>query len=178
MLICVLIIVFSGVMYVLGKVGIITGTTWCPEIYGFIWGIILSNVKDKFAGWMNKKWLVKVIAFCILAGILGIAYLKLKPVVFFGDYVLKIILGLAIIVFMLAANTRIEIGNKVSLFLGSISYEVYLLHGIVFALISYFAPEIISGLFIVTSIVVTVVLAVLIHQLGEPISRKIIKALS
>ena len=178
MLICILVIAFSGVMYVLGKMEIVTGTTWCPEIYGFIWGIVLSNVKDRFAGWMRNRWLVKVGAFCIIAGILGIAYLKFKLVVFFGDYVLKIVLGLAIIVFMLAANTRIEIGNKVSLFLGSISFEVYLLHGTVFTLIAHFVLEIISGAFIVMSIIVTVILALIVHKVGEPISKKIVKVLT
>lgn len=176
-LICILIIAFSCVMYVFNKFDTSSLGNWSSEVYGFIWGIVLSNLKDRLVGWVNKKWLTKVVVFCILAGVLGILYLKFKPVVFFGDYILKIVLGLAIIVFMLVANTRIEIGNRISLFLGSISYEIYLLHHTVFALVAFFAPEAISGVFVVASIIITVILAIIVHKIGEPITKKLVATL-
>lgn len=115
---------------------------------------------------MEKKWLLKCAGFCVLAGIAGVAYLKFKPVVFFGDYLLKILLGVLIITFMIAVNRSIAIGNKVSLFLGSVSYEVYLLHGSVFGLLSAFVPRVESGAFIGLSIVITVGIAWVIQIVG------------
>lgn len=163
-IVCVLIIVFSATVYLL-KCHIFA-TTWCPEIFGFVWGIIFFHIKKCFAAWVDKKWLPKCVALCLIAGIAGIAYLKYKPVVFFGDYLLKILLGVLIITFMLAVNSRIAIGNKVNLFLGSISYEVYLLHGSVFGLLAFLAPEIGSGIFIGLSTAITVGVAWVIRLVG------------
>lgn len=131
--------------------------------FGFVWGILLFKFKDSFVKWMQNKWFAKCLILCVTAGLLGISYLKLKPVVFYGDYLLKILLGISITVFMLAVNTHVCIGNRVSNFLGSISYEVYLLHGTVFGLINFIMPSIESGLFILFSIVITVVLSKLIQ---------------
>jgi len=150
-IICAFVISFSAVIYAFREH--ITQTTWCPEIFGFVWGVLLSRMKENFSYWMDKSWLKKCIIFCFVAGTLGVLYLKFKPVVFFGDYLLKILLGVAIITFMLALNARLEIGNKISNFLGSISFEIYLLHGTVFGLIESIAPKINSGIFIVISII-------------------------
>ncbi len=153
-LVCVLIIVFSVTMYAQKKR--IIWNTWCPEVFGFVWGIVFFHVRSWLSAWTDKKWLPKCVFFCILAGIVGIAYLKFKSVIFFGDYLLKILLSVLIITFMLAVNSRIAIGNKVNLFLGSLSYEVYLLHGSVFGLLVAFMPELGSGVFIGLSILITV----------------------
>lgn len=163
-IVCILIIVFSATVYLLKSR--ISATTWCPEIFGFVWGIVFFHIKKRFAAWMDKKWFLKCAALCLIAGITGIAYLKFKPVAFFGDYLLKILLGVLIITFMLAANSRIAIGNKVSLLLGSISFEVYLLHGSVFGLLAFLAPEIGSGIFIGLSIVLTIGVAWVIGMVG------------
>ena len=161
-IVCVLIAVFSITVYALQDP--ISGTTWCPEVFGFVWGIVFFHIKDRFANWMGKKWLPKCLAFCIIAGIAGVAYLKFKPVVFFGDYLLKILLGVLIITFLLAMNSRISIGNKVSFFLGSISYEVYLIHHVVFDLVVFLVPQAVSGVFIIISIVLTLLISVAIRK--------------
>ena len=172
-IVCVLIIAFSVAIYVLRSY--ISGTTWCPEVFGFVWGIVFFHIKNRFAEWMGKKWFLKCIALCVIAGMVGVVYLKLKPMIFFGDYILKILLGVLIIAFMLAVNSHVAIGNKVSLFLGSISYEVYLLHGIVFGLIAFFTPEISSGVFIGLSIVITAGVAGAVRVLAIRIV-KVVKA--
>lgn len=172
-IICICIVCFSGTVYRFKN--IIEVTTWCTEVYGFIWGIILSNFKGFFVKWMNRCWLVKCVLFCMVSGILGLCYLKYKPVVFYGDYLLKIVLGIAIIIFMLAINTKIEIGNKLNLFLGNISYEIYLLHGAVFGLISYMMPGVDSGVFIIVSIITTILFSAIINKLNILIVRTITK---
>lgn len=170
-IICALIGIFSITVYALKNH--ITSTTWCPEIFGFVWGIAFFHIKKWFSDWMGKKWLLKCICLCIFAGVAGIAYLKFKPVVFFGDYLLKIFLGVLIITFMLAVNRGIAVGNKVSLFLGSISYEVYLLHGAVFGVLAAFVPELNSGIFIGMSIAITVGIAFVIHIVGTRVVKMI-----
>ena len=148
-------------------------TTWCPEVFGFVWGIVLANFKTSFLVWAKEKWWNLCIVSCLTAGLLGVLYLKYKPVVFMGDYVLKIALGLAIILFMLFINIRISVGNRISLFLGKISYEVYLLHGIVFSLISFLMPEINSGWFVLVSIVATVILSWIVNKFSSSVIKRL-----
>ena len=103
---------------------------------------------------------------------LGVSYLKFKTIPFFGDYTLKIILGLAITLFILAINVRVNIGNKISYFLGSISYEVYLLHGIVFGIVDAMIPGLESGMFILVSMILTVGLSKVTNEMNNLILSK------
>ncbi len=173
-IICILITAFSVIVYFVKEH--ISSNTWCPEVFGFVWGIVFSNVKDKFAAWTERKWLTKSCVSCMLAGIAGAAYLKFKPVAFFGDYLLKIFLGVLIITFILVLNSHIKIENPVSLFLGGISYEVYLLHGSVFGLISYMFPRIGSGLFIICSIALTVLVSFVVGLCSNFLNQLISKS--
>ena len=172
-IVCVLIIAFSVAIYALRSH--ISDTTWCLEVFGFVWVIVFFHVKNRFAEWMGKKWCFKCIALWVIAGMVGVVCLKLKPMIFFGDYILKILLGVLIIAFMLVVNSHVAIGNKVSLFLGRITYEVYLLHGIVFGAIVFFTPKISSGVFIGLSIVITVGVAGAVRVLAIRIV-KVVKA--
>ena len=61
-------------------------------------------------------------------------------------------------------NSRISIGNKVSFFLGSISDEVYLIHHVVFDLVVFLVPQAVSGVFIIISIVLTLLISVAIRK--------------
>lgn len=172
---CVLVVLFSGLVYILKARGLIENTTWCTEIFGFVWGIIFFHIKDRIIHFCRKAWAKKCIVLCLTAGVLGITYIKMKTVVFFGDYLLKIALGIAIILFILFLNTKISIGNKVSGFLGNISYEVYLLHGITFGFVVTFASSIQSGMFILVSICITVFIAWLIHIISQIMIKEIMK---
>ena len=90
---------------------------------------------------------------------MGLCYLKFKPVVFWGDYLLKIVLGLFLLAFLLFVNTKINFGNKLSAFLGRISFEVYLTHGLVFRILDNLMPGVNSGVFILMSLLITVILS-------------------
>lgn len=164
LLTCVLVIMYSVLIYTLKACGVIENTTWCTEIYGFVWGIILFYIKDKIIVFCRNSWMIKGTMLCLAAGVVGIAYLKVKTTPFLGDYVLKIILGLVIISFMLLLNTRINIGNKVSAYLGNISFEIYLLHHTVFGFVSILIPDLLSGYFIMLSIFGTVTLSIVAHK--------------
>lgn len=168
-IICLLTIAFSITVYLFKDQ--IARTTWCPEMFGFVWGILLFKAKNLFEEWMKKGWIAKCLLLCVIAGMVGLCYLKLKTVVFFGDYILKIFLGLLITLFMLAVNTRVNIGNRISNFLGTISFEVYLLHGMIFRLVETMLPGLESGEFIVISIAITVVLSTVTKRVCDFIYR-------
>lgn len=161
--VCGLVLVFSLGVY-LSKP---TDTTWCPEVLGFAWGILLGRWKSSFVNWTARKWLPKCGWLCLLAGILGVGYLAGKRVPFWGDYVLKIVLGMAILSFILALNTKISIGNRVSRTLGAVSFEVYLLHGGVFFALESAFPGLNSGEFILASLLLTMLLSLAARKLSD-----------
>ena len=167
--VCGLVLVFSLGVY-LSKP---ERTTWCPEVLGFAWGILLGRWKGGFVSWAGRKWLPKCAGLCLLAGMLGIGYLAGKGIPFWGDYVLKIVLGAAILAFMLALNGKISIGNRASRKLGDISYEVYLMHDAAFFSLERTFPGLNSGVFIAISLLVAIALSAMAHG----ISARILKPL-
>ena len=144
---------------------------WKVEPLGFAYGIIAANHSDALKRWMKEKWLMKCGVFLALSVFLGIAYLKLKPVAVFGDYLLKIVLGIAITAFMFEAIAKLRVGNKVNSFLGGVSYEVYLLHHGVFALLTVIDSDMNPGVFVITSVAATVVLAYALNRICKPMVR-------
>ena len=150
-------------------------TTWCPEVLGFAWGILLGRWKNRFTGWTDKGWLAKNAGLCLLAGILGVGYLMGKGIPFWGDYVLKIVLGMAILGLILGLNTKISIGNRVSRLLGAISYEVFLLHDVSFFMLEKVFPGLNSGVFILMSLLVTAALSLAVQRISARVLDILIK---
>lgn len=105
--------------------------------------------------------------------VLGVAYLKYKGVFFWGEYLLKIVLGVTIITFLFILSSKRTFGNKACFFLGGISYEVYLSHGLVMRVLDNVAPNLSSGAFILTTVILTVVYSTIIHSIDKPIVRMI-----
>lgn len=163
----ILVIMFSLSIYYLKLTGNVNSTTWCTESIGFVWGILLFSRYDKIKQFFSRKWIVKSSVTCLLSLILGVSYLQFKHVIFWGDYILKIILGLSIVCFILVLNSTIKIGNRISWFLGDISFEIYLIHGAVFQFIQKTLPNIRSGMFILLSITLTVLASLVIHRIGK-----------
>lgn len=160
----VLVCVFSILIYMFKQQ--INKATWCPEVIGFVWGIILYYRKDYFQKKVLKNWVRKMVELFIVVITIGCCYLKFKTIYFWGDYILKVLLGALIIGFMLVFNTKFCIGNKINEFLGKISFEVYLIHGVVFGVVATFIPNSISGVFILLSLLFTVIIAYILHNVG------------
>ena len=174
--VCGLVAVFSMTMYYLVTTGKHGTLTWHTECYGFIWGILLACVDNWFYNYHKEKWLVKLGISCVIALILGGAYLQFKHVVIAGDYILKIALGFAILLFILIANVKLSFGNSINQFIGEISFEVYLIHGQVYKLLNYGSSgELSSGVFIVISIIITLVCAYITHFIASYLIKQIYK---
>ena len=174
-LIAIAITAFSLIVFFLGDR--IPVTTWVTEIYGFVWGLALADHKESFRKKSLDGWLWKGAALLILSGLSGIAYLRFKQVFFCGNYLLKIVLGIIILLLVLHLLTRIKIGNKLSAFVGAVSFEVFLLHGKAFDIVEMIDPGMNSGVFIALSILITIVLAFAVHEISKRLVGRIRKAL-
>ena len=123
---------------------------------------------------MSHNRLLKVFILVSLSGVLGVLYLKYKMVFFLGGYLLKILLGVSLILLLFTATSCRRFGDKVSLWLGNVSYEVYLSHGIVMWGLSRCLPNgVDSGLFILLTVIVTLGLSTLVHFVGAKIVQSL-----
>lgn len=167
-LMCAIVIIFSLV----DRLTVFKITSiWIVEPLGFAYGIIASNHEEQIIEWFEKNWGIKSIVLMVLSGVLGVAYLKLKPIAFWGDYCLKIVLGMAITSFIFIVLSKIRAGNSINGFLGNISYEVYLMHGTAFRLIAMLG-KINSGVYICSAIFLTIVLSFLLNKMCRRILRR------
>jgi len=148
---------------------------WIVEPLGFAYGIIAAGYSEKIKKWIAEKWLFKTIVLLVLSGVFGLMYLKFKSVPVLGDYVIKIILGMAITMFIFQAVGKIKVGNKANSFLGNISYEIFLAHGYVLTMFEPLFKGISdpSGPYIVSSLIVIVIIAAIINRLSKPVIKKL-----
>lgn len=90
---------------------------WFVESYGFIYGIVLYDIIDTFKEWSDKKWAIKTGLIFLISLILGVLYIRFKPIDFWGDYCLRIVLGLSLTLLVLMVIRRFKIGNVALRFL-------------------------------------------------------------
>lgn len=132
---------------------------WRCERFGLIYGLLFFRFSRSIKEWLMRNRLPKIILFIILSVLIGLIYLQFKNVIFWGEYILKIILGAIIIFCVLLLSVKRQFGNKFSFWLGRISYEVYLLHTIIMSAIIKIMPDLSSGVFIMATYVLTLVFA-------------------
>ena len=150
---------------------------WIVEPLGFAYGIFAANHQKAIEDFMGRKWLPKVLFSLAASGILGILYLKFKTVEIYGDFLLKIILGIAIEYFIFQLLFRFRVGNRASRFLGKISYEVYLIHELAFMILMMADRDsrLNPGLGVLCGIALTVVFAAVFNSLTKIILNKLYK---
>ncbi len=154
------------------------GFSWNVEALGFMYGFLLADRKilDCIKMTIKKHTLVCSVLSIAVALIAGVAYLKFKNVYFFGEYLLRIVLGIAIISVVLLFTYRVQIGNTATRLLGKISYEVFLIHGFVMSVLSVVSEQVIklnSGIFIMMTFAFTIAFAYLFNLVNARITKAI-----
>lgn len=140
---------------------------WPSQRMGLVWGLLLFGFFPAVAAWMDEHHTRKTLLAGILAAGLGIAYLAFKSVWFWGGFVLRVAMSLAIIGFVLLSLRKHRLGNKASDWLGRVSYEVYLSHDLVMAALARFFPAMPSGCFVVLALSLTLLLSTGIHAVAS-----------
>lgn len=143
---------------------------WYSECLGFAYGIIIFRLLDKINASIDKKWLTKLIIFCILSIILGLIYIKMKNIILM-KYLLRIILGISIITLLIILFKKIKVYNKILDKLGKISYEIFLLHMMVIVKLDQL--NISSGNYIVLVLTVTIISAYILNLIDSKITIKL-----
>ncbi len=142
---------------------------WCYERYGLLWGLLLYRFFSRCLKWLNSNRLKKIVFFMIISLILGLAYLRFKNEWFYGEYLLKIILGIFVIVFIFLISQRRTFFNRMNQFLGDISFEIYLSHGFVMGILVHSFPTLRSGLFLILTVIITIFFSFIAHIIAKRI---------
>jgi len=162
-IICTIILLISLSLFLLNY-------GWKTEFCGLIYGILLARYKNLVVKIFQYDYIKKVIIGGLASIMLGVIYLECKTVYFWGDYLIKIILGISIIAFSFCMSSHLKFGNIVSNYLGKISYEIYLLHGPVIIVLMYSNITISSGCFILLTVSLTVIFSIIINKLSNYIT--------
>lgn len=164
------IVVCAAVLtYSLAGISADTHLLWTDEALGLIYGVLLVALSSAFVRAVDRHYVPIVGSLFITSVGLGILYVNYKHVWLAGDYVLRIALGLSLIALLLAATTRLRVGNRWSRFLGGISYEIFLVHALVMEVIGLALHGLPSGVFIVLTLTMTIIIATLFNAATKPI---------
>ena len=146
---------------------------WCWERWGLVYGLLIYRHYPRVVTWLDTHRKAKAVVFIVLALIAGAAYLKYKPVYIYGEYLLKIVLGILILTALFLLTSKRTWGNRSVALLGCISYEVYLSHGFIMGVLS--AHTLLSsGVFVLTTVVLTILFSWIIHTaISKPVVNKL-----
>lgn len=139
------------------------GDWWWKSSFAFNVGTLLplleKNRRDEINIAREKNLMFFIFAILVVSAIpnvFGLSYYKVRSI-------LMIVLTTILPFYLYIAFKRVPfLGNKVLLFLGSISYEMYLIHGIVLILVSDFLPDMKPVLCIIVVYLVTIVFSLLV----------------
>ncbi|MCM1336768.1 MAG: acyltransferase family protein [Candidatus Amulumruptor caecigallinarius] len=154
---------------------IIAISKWPYEMMGLAWGVILYRNFTHVKRWLaDRRRLKSAIALaCCVA--LGVAYLRFKQGGFAGGYLLKEALGLSIITLVFLTTYRRRITNVFTRFLGGISYEMYLSHGVVMQMVVYTFSDVSSGVAILLTMTGVIIFSWLAHSISAPLVKRLRK---
>ena len=147
---------------------------WYVESLGFLYGMLCFYYVDFFKFYIKKQFIVKISIAIFLSTVFGLLYINFKTIDIYGSYILRIVLGIIIILSLFLFTAKYRFENTLIKFLGIISYEVFLSHGLIMFLISKiiiekFAINLSSGIFIVLTFLVTIIFSYFMHRFDSKI---------
>ena len=150
-----------SLLFVLGAFAAGLDNPWYGSTLCFNIGLFYGEYKEKINDFFWKNFWIKNI-FCMgimLAGILGF-FLEDKS--FWGNVLFRSIASTFWILWLISSLQRINFSSKLCNFLGSFSYEIYLIHPVVILLLSGITQPFI---FSVLCLAITIMIAWLYHKL-------------
>lgn len=155
------VVTMSLVSYFFFKESPVMSLTWSYERMGLLWGLLIYRYEDRLIQFCSRYKFAEIFCMFILALVLGILYLKYKYVFFAGEYLLKVVLGLALIALTLYSGYTIPVKWNAMVFrwLSSVSFIVYLSHVGVMFLLDKSYPDLSSWVFIGATYIITLCLS-------------------
>ena len=150
---------------------------WPTQALGFAYGVILAEYLYDLKKWFTTGYTAKLCSITVIAAVLTLTYvLAGEKMPRWIEITLQNIMVLALILWVFLVTFRLNIGNAVSRFLGKISYDIFLYHGLVQTLLVSFTESewgmnLSSGTFLILLIAFSIVLASIMHVMNGAIVR-------
>lgn len=112
------------------------GDYWVNASFGFLFGLMFASYEKEIITFIRKHYLSSLL-------IIGFTALVLNSSSFILSYVTEIwilrriiqwLAGGSMCLLIIVITNKVKIGNRITTFIGSISYEIYLIHGLFIAL--------------------------------------------
>lgn len=144
---------------------------WPVDSVGFVWGIMIFHYEGRIKAILLKYQIRVNVILGTLSIVFGILYLRFKLITFFGEYILKLILGVVILGFILSLCYKFSFKGKWITWMGHISYEVYLFHLVVINNLKQVLTECNGGVFILMVVILSLLGATMVHSMTKRINQ-------
>lgn len=149
-------------------------------LIGILWGIYFEDIQ-KFIREKYSFILVVLLVFSVISYLFPSIWRRVFSVQ--GEYIWFIndlLMGLSFTLLTAILLYKIDICNRVTLFLGNISYEIYLLHGLVMVVLDSLGKQfwnlhIEQEVYGVLVFIITIVAATFFHEVNKSISNRLLK---
>lgn len=120
-------IIFVGICYLLGVKAV-----WYASTFNFLLGIIFVLKREQVISFLKVNTWVKLVASLFICGVFILLFLflpmKTSIGLVFKNVICRNVSSLFFSISLMFAFMKIQIVNKITLFLGRISFELYLIH--------------------------------------------------
>lgn len=153
---------------------------WYKTILCFLMGVIWGLNQNKIEIFFRKRYL-GVLLFTVIFAIVSYLFPSIMRRLFHlsGNYIWLINDGLMAISFTLLIGLllyKINVRNKITVFLGNISYEIYLFHGLIMDVIVNAGgaqkPHIHQEIDGIAVLLITISIALLFHRVGKMLMKR------
>lgn len=147
------------------------GLNWYVESIGFLLGVLLAYHEEKINHFFQTHTIRKLCFFLPISIAIKHIYFDttLNEVYFLGNYILRMITDLLIITSILLLLSHFTLGNKVSKYLGKLSFDIFLYHGVFLEYFQFHDWGWNSNTMILSTIVCTLIFVVLFNPLEQEI---------
>ena len=165
------------IFYIVLAIKLGYGFWWYNSILPFVLGLIWAKNKNYIDEILNKYY------FSILVCIIGLLFIShqysfiLKKVHLVNNYSYAIASNIDNVIFtffFILIVRKIDFSNKYLLFLGKISFELYMIHGLVISIVGkyFFTSRLNDVIFSILVLIISIILAWLVNLIINKISTK------
>lgn len=147
---------------------------WYVERYGLIWGLLVYRYFFNVIQWLNDKRVEKIIISFVVSILILVSFHSLKYNGIGYRYILEILAAFLLVVLLFLLTQKRVYGNRMTLLLGSISYEIYLSHRYVMEFLLVLCPSISSGFYIILVFVATLFVSFFVHSFCVKLLRSLL----
>lgn len=148
---------------------------WYVSSVSFVIGMLLAYQQEKIIRWVNKRYL-----WCLCSVVLGIIVFFLlgfmiqdKSIIL--RQIVKIVCNSFFTLTVITINMKLQINNKILVFLGRISYEIYLIHKLVLRMMFGYLNTLGPAMYMVLCIALSIMLGYGIHKIDDVIIKVVKK---